>query len=149
MKYLILILISFLFLHCSLCKKGETYEVISKNVKITDYNKTLVKKVFFSNMVYDLNINHISEEFYEQINVYLDSINYGLIMPQKVEAYINKGSAEEKLDSSYIEIRNTMLGIGLFVNKRFYGDETLLRLVIVPREDSSKKNFMCVQAVFE
>lgn len=32
-----------------------------------------------------------------------------------------------------------MLGIGLFVNKRFYGDETLLKLIIIPREESSEK----------
>lgn len=32
-----------------------------------------------------------------------------------------------------------MLGIGLFVNERFYGDETLLKLIIIQSEESSEK----------
>ena len=41
------------------------------------------------------------------------------------------------MDSSNIEIRNTVLGVGLFINKRFYGDETHLKMVLTKDDSTS------------
>ncbi|WP_405343169.1 hypothetical protein [Fibrobacter sp.] len=138
MKKLIIVFMGLVLCQCSICKnKGDDYPVISKESKIVGYDKLFVKKVYFSSWTYDLNHDWITEQYSDQINIYLDSVNYGKKWPRKVEAFINKGSVVEKVDSSNIEIRNTVLGVGLFINKRFYGDETHLKMVLTKDDSTS------------
>ena len=137
MKKLIIAFMGLILCQCSVCKKKGDYPVISKDSKIVGYDKHVVEKVFFSNWTYDLNHDGITEQYSDQINIYLDSANYGKLWPKKVKAFISKGPEEEKVDSSNIEIRNTISGVGLFINKRFYGDETHLKMVLTKDDSTS------------
>ena len=130
-KILFMVLMSFVFIGCSLCKKKGTYEVVTKKMKIMNYDRTFVNNVFFSRYTYDLNLDGITEEYAEQINVYLDSAGYGKIWPQKVEIFVYEDSFGKMIDSSFVEINSTISGIGIFVKRRFWGAETHLKIFLV------------------
>ena len=141
--YVVLIFLCLFIWQCSVCKNAKgSYEVVSKTGKVLNYDEKMVKDAYFNAGVYDLNLDGITEKYYELISIYLDSINYGKKWPKSVEAFVFRGSVKEKIDSSNIEVRNTVLGVGLFIKKRFYGDETHLKIELTLDEEPPKKHIL-------
>ena len=140
MKYLLLVFICMLVWQCGVCKNAKgSYKVVEKDAKVSKYDKHFVKKTYFTGGFYDLNSEGITEHYYETLSIYMDSVNYGKKWPQNVDAYLYRNSVEEILDSSNVEIRNTVLGVGIFINRRFKGDETHLKLVLTLDEEPPRK----------
>ena len=144
MRYLLLPFVCMLVWQCGVCigmhrQAAVRYKVVEKDAKVSNYDKHFVKKTFFTGGFYDLNSEGITEHYYGTLSIYMDSVNYGKKWPQNVDAYLYRNSVEEILDSSNVEIRNTVLGVGIFIRRRFKGDETHLKLVLTLDEVPPRK----------
>ena len=138
--YVVLIFLCLFIWQCSVCKNAKgSYEMVSKTNKVFNYDDRMVERVFFTSINWDKNSEGITEEYYDGFNIYLDSVNFGKKWPKSVEAFVFRGSVKEKIESSNIEVSNTVLGVGLFIKKRFYGDETHLKIELTLDEEPPKK----------
>lgn len=134
-KYILLFIVCSCLWQCCFAPVSGSYDAIEKKSEINGFDTNLVKKVYFSQYEYELNSDSVSELYFKQLNLYLDSVNYGTKWPQKIEGMIYKGLVEESLNPDSIEIRNTVHGVGLFIHKKFIGDETHLKLILTKDDD--------------
>lgn len=137
MKYLLLILACFSVWQC--CSAMGSYEVVEKKAEVTKFDSLFVESAYFNMGRYDLNSNGITEKYFEEISIYLDSLNYGKKWPKKIEGIVYSGLTKAKIESPSVEILNTISGVGIFVKKRFYGDETCLKLILTLDEEPPRE----------
>lgn len=134
MKSILLFIVCLCLWQCCFAPVSGWYDAVEKKMEVKGFDTNLVEEVFFSRYEYELNQDSISENYSKQVNLYLDRVNYGTRWPQKIEGTIYKGTVEESLNQDSIEIRNTMTGVGIFIHRKFVGDETRMKLIITKDE---------------
>lgn len=131
MKKMFLVLASLFVWNCANCGHAKSYYTfVEKDSKIVKFDSTFVKDAYITGGNVDLNSEGFSERYFGAIHVYLDSNKYGTVLPKSVSGSFFKGQEEILIDSMNINIRETILGAGIFVKQKIIGDETRLKLVI-------------------
>lgn len=139
MKWILLFIVCFCLWQCCFAPVSGWYDAVEKESEIKAFDTNLVRSVFFSKYEYELNSDSVSELYYKQINLYLDSVNYGTKWPEKIEGTIYRESTEEVLNPDSIKIGNTIHGVGVFIHRKFIGDETRLKLILTT-DDNPPRN---------
>lgn len=138
MKYILMTLVCFCLWQCCFAPVSGWYDAIEKESEIKGFDANLVKDVFFAGGYYELNADSVWEKYHGFLSIYLDSVGFGKKWPSSVVAILSKGGMEEKIDLLSIEIRSTISGVGIFIKRKFIGDETHLKLILTKDEDPPK-----------
>jgi len=137
-KVVIIIACAFLW-NCANCGHSKSYyKIVEKESKIVKFDSTLVKDAYITGGRIDMNPEGISERYFEAIHIYLDSNKYGNVFPKKVSGSFFRGEDEVIIDSTNIQTKVTVHGVGIFVHQKIIGNETRLKLVIYNGNEESK-----------
>ena len=129
-KWVLIITCAFLW-NCANCGHSKGYyKIVEKESKIVKFDSTFVKDAYITGGRIDMNPEGISERYFESINIYLDSNKYGNVFPKKILGSFFRGEDESIIDSTNIQTKKTIHGVGIFVKQKLIGNETRLKLVL-------------------